>query len=69
VEYQYWNNILPFGDENEVMLKAALDDIRGLGSKSSSTFKMRKAEKLSTTKLYSPKFENEMYIDEDFFNE
>ena len=28
-EYDYWNNILPFGDENEVVLKAALDDIRG----------------------------------------
>ncbi len=25
-EYQFWNTILPFGDENEVVLKAALDD-------------------------------------------
>ena len=29
LEYQYWNNILQFGDENEIVLKTALDDIRG----------------------------------------
>lgn len=60
IEYEYWNNILPFGDENEVVLKAALDDIRGLTTKSSkkSTFsKALKADKLTK------KFKNEMYIE------
>ena len=69
IEYQYWNNILPFGDENEVVLKTALDDIRGLGSKSSTTLKMKTAHKLNTSKLVKTRFENEMYIDDDFFNQ
>lgn len=31
-------NILPFGDENEPLLKAAIDDIRGLSPKTKSVF-------------------------------
>jgi len=68
LEYQYWRNILPFGNENEVMLKTALDDIRGLSSKSSATLNMRTANKLESNKLFESRFENDMYIDEDFFN-
>ncbi len=66
LEYEYWNNILPFGDENEVVLKAALDDIRGITSKKSNIKKQSKAKSL---RLTSPKkFEQEMYIDSNFFN-
>lgn len=65
-EYDYWNAILPLGDENEIVLKAALDDIRGLTSKSSTTKKANnyKSLKLPTSKN---KFEQEMYLDGGFF--
>lgn len=65
VEYQYWNNILPFGDENEVVLKAALDDIRGLSTKPATKYK--DAMPLKVLPLES-KFDKEMYITEDFLN-
>ncbi len=65
-EYEFWNNILPFGDENEVILKAALDDIRGL------TTKLDTSKKSSVLKLdmivVDFSFEKEMYIENDFFN-
>lgn len=65
-EYDYWNNILPFGDENEIVLKAALDDIRGLTTKSAITKKTSgyKNLELPTSKN---KFEKEMYLDPGFF--
>jgi C-terminal processing protease CtpA/Prc len=65
VEYQFWNNILPFGDENEVVLKAALDDIRGLTAK--STVKDKNILPLKVLPLEN-KFDKEMYIDADFLN-
>ena len=63
-EYQYWNSILPFGDENEVVLKAALDDIRNASTKSSS---VKTQIKLNTIKLKTPErpFDKEMYINND----
>lgn len=64
-EYDYWNNILPFGDENEVVLKAALDDIRGYTTKT-GTIKKASGSKSLTLKS-SKKFEQEMYIDNTFF--
>jgi C-terminal processing protease CtpA/Prc len=66
VEYEYWNNILPFGDENEVVLKAALDDIRGISAKSSSV----KDKNISPLKVLplENKFDKEMYITNDFLN-
>lgn len=66
-EFQFWNNILPFGDENEVILKAALDDIRGLTSKSSIKQKASFSKKIDA-KVLDKTFENEMYIESDFFN-
>ncbi|WP_308991221.1 S41 family peptidase [Mariniflexile litorale] len=65
-EYEYWNTILPFGDENEVVLKAALDDIRGITSKTSSSKKKDFAKELKFKTPFK-KFENEMYIEKDFF--
>ncbi len=65
-EYQFWNNILPFGDENEVVLKAALDDIRGITAKSTSTYKYDNLKKFDVPQLET-KFEKEMYIDPSFF--
>lgn len=64
-EYEYWNNILPFGDKNEVVLKAALDDIRGYTTKTGVIKKTTgsKSLMLKSTK----KFEQEMYIDKSFF--
>ena len=67
VEYQYWNNILPYGDENEVVLKAALDDIQGVSSKSSLKAKNVNSIELLEFKALDNKFEKEMYIDENYF--
>lgn len=60
IEYNYWNNILPFGDENEVVLKAALDDIRGLSTKSISKKEFALPLKV---KSLDNKFDKEMYIE------
>ncbi|MFI0428026.1 S41 family peptidase [Mariniflexile sp. HMF6888] len=66
-EHEYWNNILPFGDENEVVLKAALDDIRGIVTKDSSQKKIG-SKFLDLPLLSENKFEKDMYIDHAFFN-
>ncbi len=65
-EYQFWNNILPFGDENEAVLKAALDDIRGIALKSISPFKYDNMKVFDVIQL-EKRFEKEMYIDDEFF--
>ena len=65
LEYQFWNAILPFGDENEVVLKTALDDIRGLSGKSESTLKYKNSKAFDVIELEN-KFEKEMYIDNEF---
>jgi len=64
-EYDFWNAILPFGDENEVVLKAALDNIRGLTSKSARSFKYNNLKKFDVPEL-EDKFEKEMYINASF---
>ena len=63
-EWGYWNNILPFGDENEVVLKAALDDIRGYSAKSSVS---KTTAKKIAKELTINKFEKEMYLDSNLF--
>ena len=65
-EWTFWNNILPFGDENEVVLKTALDDIRGVAAKSVSTSLFKNMKVLDVSQLEN-RFEKEMYIDDDFF--
>lgn len=65
-EWNFWNNILPFGDENEVVLKAALDDIRGISFKSIPTSKYEFMEVLDISTLEN-KFEKEMYLENEFF--
>lgn len=63
-EPPFWNQIKEFGDENEVVLKAALDDIRGITAKTSIS--KPKFFKALDTKNLSKKFENDMYIENDF---
>ncbi len=65
-EYEYWNNILPFGDQNEAVLKVALDDIRGYTTKTTASLKNTQAIK-SLRMIPSNNFEYEMYIDKGFF--
>lgn len=65
-EYQFWNNILPFGDENEVVLKATLDNIRGITTKSFDTKKESSFTKKLDISILDKKFEKEMYINNDF---
>ncbi|GAA3653821.1 S41 family peptidase [Flavivirga jejuensis] len=62
-EHQYLNNILPFGDENEIVLKAALDDIRGITIKSIATKKSSSFTKELDISFLDKKFEKEMYIE------
>jgi len=66
-EWRFWDNILPLGDENEVILKTALDDIRGLSTKSVKSFKHNNLKRFDLLELEN-KFEKEMYIDTSFFN-
>jgi len=67
-EWQYWANILPMGDENEIVLKTALDHIRGISSK--STLKSVPSSKLKNEENIKElnKFDKEMYLESDFFN-
>ena len=65
-EWNFWNNILPFGDENEVVLKAALDDIRGGSVKSWPTAKYKNMKVLAVKSLEN-KFDKEMYLEQDHF--
>ncbi|MCA0931835.1 peptidase S41 [Lutimonas saemankumensis] len=65
-EWQYWDNILPFGDENEIVLKSALDDIRGFAAKPESIKRRTDALKLDFDDP-EQKFEKEMYIHANFF--
>ncbi len=65
-EWRYWNEILPFGDENEVILKTALDDIRGLSARPIKLMLFSELKQSDLVKLDS-KFPNEMYIESDFF--
>lgn len=63
-EWNYWNNILPFGDEDEILLKTALDDIRGFAAKSSLI--VNPSQKIGK-ELIQNKFEKEMYLESNFF--
>lgn len=65
IEHNYWNNILPFGNENEVFLKVALNDIKGVSARPYRTNRNFETIKLDVSR---PQFENEMYIESDFFN-
>ncbi|MDP2540563.1 peptidase S41 [Tenacibaculum discolor] len=64
-EWKYWDNILPFGDENEIVLKTALDDIRGVSAK--SLYEVKSFERIKTN-ISTNKFEQEMYVDSHYFN-
>ncbi len=66
-EWKSWKNILPYGDENEVLLKAALDDIKGLTAK--QELKVDGARRVDEKSIKKMKFENEMYLEDHFFNE
>ncbi|MDP3360372.1 MAG: S41 family peptidase [Lutibacter sp.] len=66
-EYQYWNAILPFGDANEVVLKAALDDIRGVSARQTKSLKYSEIKEFEVSEL-EKRFEKEMYINDEFFN-
>ena len=64
-EAPFWNTILEFGNENEVVLKAALDDIRGFVTKSNLSKTV--FHKTIEIKSVSKKFEKEMYLENNTF--
>ncbi len=63
-EFRSWNNILPFGDENEVVLKAALDNIRGISTRSVNNL----TDAIELSGIKKNRFDTEMYIDHDFIS-
>lgn len=67
-EFRYWENILPFGDENEVVLKAALDDIRGVSARQTKSLKFSEIKEFEVSEL-EKRFDKEMYINDEFFNQ
>jgi C-terminal processing protease CtpA/Prc len=66
LEWNYWNQILPYGDENEVVLKAALDDIRGLTSKSETSLKYQNMKVMDVPQL-EDRLTKGVYIESNFF--
>lgn len=64
IEGHYWNQILPYGDENEVVLKAALDDIRGLTSKSETSSKYQNMKEVGVAPL-EDKLSKGVYIESE----
>ncbi len=60
-EASYWNTVLPFGDRNEALLKAALDNISGIASKQNLSKLQLQAKELKVS-FKENKFENEMYF-------
>lgn len=64
-ESNYWNNILPLGDPSEALLKAALNDIRGIQAKATLS-KLQLQARSVDLDLPENKFEKEMYIDHFF---
>ncbi|WP_299104479.1 S41 family peptidase [uncultured Tenacibaculum sp.] len=62
-EFESWNNFLPFGDENEVILKTILDKIKGVSSRAYVSAKQH----VDVLPLKSEnKFETEMYFESEF---
>jgi C-terminal processing protease CtpA/Prc len=66
IEGHYWNQILPLGDENEIVLKTALDDIRGLTSKSEISLKYQNMKEVDVPSLEN-KLPKGVYIESEQF--
>ena len=64
-EYYSWNDIKEFGNEEETVLKGALDHIRGISSRPMKPYKFDQIEAFDVFELES-RFEKEVYIDPDF---
>ena len=58
-----WNEILPFGNRNEAMLKVALDDIEGVVAKQTLSKFQLQAKEIKIA-LPENKYDNIMYFDE-----
>ncbi|REH48805.1 C-terminal processing protease CtpA/Prc [Tenacibaculum gallaicum] len=60
-EFSSWNNFLPFGNENEILLKTILDNIKGVASKPQRPSNIQVIDNLQENR-----FEQEMYYESDF---
>lgn len=63
-ESNYWNAILPLGDPEEALLRAALNDIRGVQAKDQLS-KIQLKAKFIELHLPENKFDQDMYIEPD----
>lgn len=67
--WKNWKNILPFGDENEVLLKATLNKIRGTVARPYANTIDDSSKMINDRGIKSDlKFEKEMYFDSNFIN-
>jgi len=70
LEWHFYKNILPFGDTNEALLRATLDDMLGGSGGKLEGLKADKSALKMKDKLKTPKFGKEMYImPGEFLNE
>ena len=70
LEWHFYKNILPFGDTNEALLRATLDDMLGGSGGKHEGLKADKSALKMKDKLKTPKFGKEMYImPGEFLNE
>ncbi|GFD92958.1 hypothetical protein KUL156_17400 [Alteromonas sp. KUL156] len=60
-EFVSWDNFLPFGNENEILLKSVLDNIKGIASKAQKPSNIQVIDNLQKNR-----FEQEMYYESDF---
>ncbi|GFD82093.1 hypothetical protein KUL118_49550 [Tenacibaculum sp. KUL118] len=60
-EFASWDNFLPFGNENEILLKTVLDNIKGIASKTQKPSNIQVIDNLQKNR-----FEQEMYYESDF---
>lgn len=60
-EFASWDNFLPFGNENEILLKSVLDNIKGIASKAQKPSNIQVIDNLQKNR-----FEQEMYYESDF---
>lgn len=67
LEYKNWSGILPFGDENEVMLKTALNKIKGVSAKM-STFSLNPNARVLNKNIKTPDITSEMYFESNYMS-
>lgn len=64
-EYKNWSNFLPFGDENEILLKTVLNKIKGISGRPAYISEDPNIQLLGNA-IKEDRFEKEMYFETNF---